>query len=123
MSLWALVGAPFILGSDLTHLDPADLALMTNDEVIGVQQAGIAASQIAGGNSQIWASKHPDGSHVVGLFNLGAAAATVTVNWSQLGITGSASVRDLWAGMDLGSFMTSYGTMLPSHGVALVRIQ
>jgi hypothetical protein len=123
MSLWALVGAPFILGSDLTNLDPTDLPLMTNDEVIGVQQAGIAASQIAGGNSQIWASKHPDGSHVVGLFNLGAAAATVTVTWSQLGITGSANVRDLWAQKDLGSFMTSYGTMLPSHGVALVRVQ
>jgi hypothetical protein len=123
MSLWALVAAPFILGTDLTHLDPADLALMTNDEVIGVQQTGIAASQIVAGNSQIWASKHPDGSHVVGLFNLGTAAATVTVTWSQLGITGSAGVRDLWARTDLGSFATSYGTTVLSHGAALVRVR
>jgi hypothetical protein len=122
MSLWALVAAPFVLGSDLTNLDPADLALMTNDEVIAVDQAGIAASQIAAGNSQIWASKQVDGSHVVGLFNLGTAATTVTVTWSQLGITGSPTVRDLWTHTDLGSVATSYGSMVPSHGVSLVRV-
>jgi hypothetical protein len=122
MSLWSLAAAPLILGSDLTHLDPADLSLMTNDDVIAVNQAGVAAKQAKGGNLQEWIAKEPDGSYAVGLFNLGTAAAAMTLNWSDLGLSGSAQVRDLWARKDLGMMSGSYQTMVPSHGVALLRV-
>ncbi len=122
MSLWALAASPLILGSDLTSLDPGDLPLMTNDEVIAVNQSGVAAKQAKAGTLQEWIAKEPDGSFVVGLFNLTAANAPMTVSWSDLGITGSARVRDLWARMDLGSQPGSYQAIVHTHGVALLQI-
>lgn len=122
MSLWALAASPLILGSDLTNLDSTDLAMMTNDDVIAVNQAGVAATQMKSGNSQEWVAKEPDGSYAVGLFNLGGSSASMTVNWSDLGISGSASVRDLWAQKDLGPMSGSWQTTVASHGVALLRI-
>jgi hypothetical protein len=122
MSLWALSAAPLLLGADLTHLDATDVGLLTNDEVIAIDQAGVAATQVAGGTTQEWVAKDPDGSLAVGLFNLGGSNATVTASWSSLGLTGSAHVRDLWQRLDLGAFSDSYKVTLPSHGVALLRI-
>jgi hypothetical protein len=123
LSLWALGASPLILGVDLTNLDPGDLALLTNDEVIAVDQAGIAAKQLVSGNAQVWVATEPDGSFAVGLFNLGGATASLTIPWSDLGISGPADVRDLWAQMDLGSFTGSFATSVASHGVALLRIR
>jgi hypothetical protein len=122
MSLWALAAAPLILGSDLTHLDAGDLAMMTNDDVIAVNQAGVAAKQAKAGTLQEWIAKEPDGSYAVGLFNLGATAAAMTLTWSDLAIAGAAQVRDLWAQKDLGPMSSSYQTMVASHGVALLRV-
>jgi hypothetical protein len=122
MTLWTLSAAPLLLGTDLTKLDTGDLGLLTNDEVIAIDQAGIAAQQLVGGNTQVWSAKQPDGSLAVGLFNLGGGATSVTATWSQLGISGSANVRDVWAQKDLGPFTDSYQTTVPSHGSALLRI-
>jgi alpha-galactosidase len=122
MTLWTLSAAPLLLGTDLTKLDAGDVGLLTNDEVIAIDQAGVAAQQLVGGNTQVWSAKQPDGSLAVGLFNLGAAAAPVTAAWSKLGISGSAEVRDVWAKKDLGPFTDSYQTTIPSHGAALLRI-
>ena len=122
MTLWTLSAAPLLLGTDLTHLDSGDLTLLTNDEVIAIDQAGVAAQQLVGGNTQVWSAKQPDGSVAVGLFNLGGGGASVTATWSMLGISGSADVRDVWAKKDLGPFTNSYQTTVPSHGAALLRI-
>jgi alpha-galactosidase len=122
MSLWALSAAPLLLGADLTHLDSTDVGLLSNDEVIAIDQAGVAATQVTAGTTPVWVAKQPDGSLAVGLFNLGGASADVTASWSSLGLTGSANVRDLWQRVDLGSFSGSYKATLPSHGVALLRI-
>ena len=122
MTLWTLSAAPLLLGTDLTHLDSGDLTLLTNDEVIAIDQAGVAAQQLVGGNAQVWSAKQPDGSIAVGLFNLAGAAASVTATWSMLGISGSADVRDVWAKKDLGPFTNSFQTTVPSHGAALLRI-
>ena len=71
MTLWTLSAAPLLLGTDLTNLDAGDLSMLTNDEVIAIDQAGVAAQQIVGGNTQVWSATQPDGSLAVGLFNLG----------------------------------------------------
>jgi alpha-galactosidase len=123
MSLWALAAAPLLVGADLTNLDSGDLALLTNDEVIAVDQAGVAAKQLTNGDTQVWVANEPDGSLAVGLFNLGGAPAPITVAWSDLGITGAADVRDLWAHADLGAMSGSFTANVSSHGVSLVRIQ
>jgi alpha-galactosidase len=78
--------------------------------------------QIRGGALQIWRAKQADGASVVGLFNLGAAASPMTVAWSDLGVTGSLKVRDLWARADVGVLSGAYQTTVASHGAALIRI-
>ena len=123
MSLWALAAAPLLVGADLTNLDSGDLALLTNDDVIAVDQAGVAAKQLTSGDTQVWVANEPDGSLAVGLFNLGGAAAPITVAWSDLGINGAADVKDLWAHTDLGTMSGSFTANVSSHGVSLVRIQ
>jgi hypothetical protein len=123
MTLWAVSAAPLSLGADLTTLDGADLVLMTNAEVIAVDQAGIAAHPLSSAsNQQVWVAKNTDGSLTVALFNLDTAAATVTVHFSDLGVSGPASVRDLWTHTDLGLMTGSYGATLPAHGSELLTI-
>ena len=122
MSLWALSAAPLLLGTDLTSLELGDLALLTNDEVIAIDHAGVPAQRVAGGDTQVWFAPQPDGSVAVGLFNLGGSSSSVTANWSDLGLTGAAAVRDVWARANIGSFTGSFQTTLDSHAVALLRI-
>jgi hypothetical protein len=123
MTLWAIEAAPLYEGDDLTKLDSYGLSLLTNDEVIAVDQAGIAAKPVSQAtDQQVWSARNPDGSYTVALFNLGAQSATVTANWSDLGITGSAGVRDLWQHKNLGNYGNSISATLPSHGSELLHI-
>ena len=123
MTLWAIEAAPLYSGDDLTQLDSYGLSLLTNREVIAVDQAGIAAKPVRQRtNQQVWYARNSDGSYTVALFNLDATPANVTANWSDLGITGSASVRDLWSHTDLGNSTGSFGASLPAHGSRLLRI-
>jgi alpha-galactosidase len=123
ITLWSIENAPLLLGSDLTNLDSGDLALLTNSEVIGVDQAGHPAHPIdRTTQEQAWAAPNGDGTYTVALFNLSGATATVGVDWPSVGFSGSASVRDLWAHANLGAFTNSYSVSLPSHGSALLKV-
>ncbi|MFE9424710.1 alpha-galactosidase [Kitasatospora sp. NPDC006697] len=122
-TLWAVNAAPLLLGTDLTNLDAADKALLTNSEVIGVDQAGRAAHPVDQlTNSQVWSAAGPDGSYTVALFNLAGTAQTVTASFADLGFTGSAAVRDLWTHSDLGSSTGSFTATLNPHASRLLRI-
>jgi alpha-galactosidase len=111
---------------DLEQLDPFTLGLLTNDEVLDVDQdsLGKEATTVAGDNISysVYAKPLDDGSLAVGLFNRGPDAYTLTVKWSDLGLTGPQIVRDLWRQKDLGTFTDQFSTPVPSHGVVLVRI-
>jgi len=125
ISLWCLLSAPLLLGCDLEKLDDFTLNLLSNDEVLDVDQDTLCkqAVQVGGeGDLKIYAKPMDDGSLAVGLFNTGASAATVTANWSDLKISGKQRVRDLWRQIDLGIFSDKYETTVASHGVVLVRI-
>ncbi len=123
VTLWAISSAPLILGTDLTHMDSGDLALLTNDEVLGVDRAGHPAHPVVqGAQEQTWWADNGDGTYTVGLFNLSGSTADVTANWSDLGFTGGAAVRDLWSHTDLGSFSGSFSESVPSHGSELLRV-
>ncbi|MEO3747080.1 X2-like carbohydrate binding domain-containing protein [Plantactinospora sp. B5E13] len=123
-TLWAISAAPFYLGNDLTRLDPYGLELLTNREVIAVNQAGRPAQPLSTRtNRQVWYSLNEDSTFTVALFNLGSTEADVAVNWADLGLTGPAEVRDLWARKDLGEFRTGFvATGLPIHGVRLLTV-
>jgi hypothetical protein len=123
MTLWAISAAPLYAGDDLTHMDSYGLSLLTNDEVIAVDQAGHAAHPVSQGTSQqVWYSNNGDGTYTVALFNLGSSSATVTANWNSLGFTGAASVRDLWSHSNLGSFTGSFSATLNSHASRLLKV-
>jgi alpha-galactosidase len=130
LSLWSLEAAPLLIGCDLTQLDAFTLGLLTNDEVIDVDQdsLGIAAHVVTSSaadsslSTQIWARPLENGSVAVGLFNLGTDAARVTLNWSDLKLSGSLRVRDLWREKDLGTFDQKFVGQVPPHGVIFVRL-
>jgi alpha-galactosidase len=125
ISLWCLLSAPLLLGCDLEKLDDFTLGLLSNDEVLDVDQdtLGKQAMQVGGeGDLKVYAKPMDDGSIAVGLFNTGASAATVTANWSDLKIAGKQRVRDLWRQKDLGIFSDKFEATVVSHGVVLIRI-
>ena len=125
VSLWSLAAAPLVFSGDMTKLDDFTLGLLTNDEVIDVNQdpLGKQASLVAHtGDLQVWAKDLEDGSKAVGLFNLGEREAEVAALWSDLKLGGRMRVRDLWRQRDFGLFDGVFKTRVGRHGVVLVRI-
>ncbi|HEX9336936.1 MAG TPA: glycoside hydrolase family 27 protein [Pseudonocardiaceae bacterium] len=123
MTFWSIEAAPLLLGTDLTKLDPTDLAMLRNREVIAVDRASRPAhplSQATG--QQVWFARNRDGSFTVALFNLDAAPATVGVTWSALGITGPVVARDLWSHTNLGVVPGGFSVSLASHASRLLRV-
>jgi alpha-galactosidase len=140
ISLWCLLSAPLLIGCDLSKLDAFTLNLLTNDEVLAVNQdpLGIQASCISRKNGEeIWAKRLEDGSTAVGLFFTGEdvkdpvksfpwadkRSTTITIDGSVLGISGKFKVRDLWRQKDVGIFDKTFSADVPYHGVVLVRVE
>jgi hypothetical protein len=124
LSLWALASSPLILGTDLTHLDPADLVLLKNRAVIAVDQDAIDASRVAQtSTSQVFAKTERSGDVVVGLFNTGGHAQRLTADAATLGLAASRAyeVEDLWSHRAL-SVTGPIEADVPAHGVALLRV-
>ncbi len=126
MALWAISGAPLLVGADLTTLSPATLATLTNPDVLAIDQdpLGLQAVKVSADNGlEVW-SKHlaAPGDRAVLLLNRTEKDATITFDWGQLGLTDSSStVKDLFAGKDLGAFDHSYsGTVSASDAVLLL---
>jgi len=125
ISLWCLLAAPLLIGCDLTKLDDFTLNLLTNDEVLEVNQdpLGKQAARISKNDElEVWAKQMEDGSWAVGLFNRSIFTQVVSVNWSDIGIMGACRVRDLWRQKDLGFFKDKFESEVYPHGVTLVRI-
>ena len=104
LSLWCLLSSPLLIGCDLTQIDPFTHALLTNDEMLDVNQdpLGRPAGRVATvGETEVWSRPLFDGTIAVGLFNRGRAAASVTAQWSDLGLRGKQPIRDLWQRKDL----------------------
>lgn len=126
MSLWAILAAPLIAGNDLRTMTGQTLAILTNREVIAVDQdpKGIEGHRVTEeGQLAVWARPLSDGSQAVGLFNREEGGdARISVNFSEIGIQGPARVRDLWAHKDLGIYRGSFSAAVPSYGAVMVRV-
>lgn len=125
ISLWSLLASPLLIGCDMTKLDDFTLGLLTNDEVIDVNQdsLGRQASRVfKDGSLEVWAKDLADGSKAVGLFNRGPREATVTASWSDLGVAGEQNVRDLWRQKELGTHSKQFSAEVGRHGVVLVKV-
>ena len=122
MTLWAIASSPLYMGDDLGKLDAYGKSLLTNPEVIAVNQSALIPAQIVSGNNQVWTSKNPDGSYNVALFNLGNSTSVTTVNWKDLGFSGSKKVRDLWSRTDLGGYTDKFSAKLAPHGSRFIKV-
>lgn len=127
MTIWCLDSAPLLLGNDLTAMDAFTLNLLENDEVLAIDQdaLGRQGTTVAKGDGFLVYEKHlQDGSIAVGLFNLSDdGPATIAAKWSDLGISGTRPVRDLWRQKDLGQFTGSFAMRVAPHSAELVKIQ
>ncbi|MGW6737885.1 alpha-galactosidase D [Streptomyces sp. NPDC055013] len=123
-TLWAIAKSPLFTGDDLTRLDSYGLSLLTNREVIAINQSSAPPAEpvTASDPQQVWAAKNPNGTYTVALFNLSDAPASVTANWSTLGFKGKASVRDVWNKENLGFHTDKITQALPAHGSRLFTV-
>ncbi len=124
MSLWCLLAAPLIAGNDLSRMSPYVLGILTNPEVIAINQdaKGVQGHRVAEeGPFEVWVKPLSDGAVAVGLFNRGGTQDPMTLNFSDLGFSGSVTLRDLWNHKDLGTFQDHYTVEVPHHGVVLLK--
>lgn len=125
MSLWAILAAPLLAGNDLRNMTPEILAILTNREVIAVDQDkdGKQGKQVwKSGDQEIWSRPLAGGGYAVALFNRGSGEARMTVKWADVGIGGTWRTRDLWLHQEVGAPGLEYSATVPSHGVAMLRL-
>jgi len=125
ISLWCLLSSPLLIGCPVDNLDEFTENLLTNDEVLDINQdpLGKQARRIFNeSGKQVWVKELEDGSIAVGLFNTQNIVQTVSVSWKDIDRSGKRKVRDLWRQQDEGGFEGSYSAEIPIHGVKLIRI-
>jgi len=126
-SFWALLAAPLIAGNDVRSMTPEIKEILTNVEVIAVNQdeLGREGRRIRkDGDLEVWARPLSDGSRAVILFNRGKSDQEVTARWEEIAYPNhlAARVRDLWAHKDVGSFTGEYSAKVAPHSVVMVKI-
>jgi alpha-galactosidase len=125
ISLWAMLAAPLLAGNDLTKMTPETVALLTNREIIAIDQdrLGRQGDRVrAEGHLEIWARPLADGSQVIGLFNTFSRPQTVLFDFSEFGFHGKVQVRDIWAAREMGELAGQQSLRVPGHDVILLRV-
>ena len=126
-SLWAEMAAPLMAGNDLSKMTPETNAILTNKEVIAVDQdaLGKQGDRVAkDGDSEVWSKPLAGGGRAVVLLNRGEAAHSVRVKWQDLGYPEQLKLhaRDLWKHQDLPAQTGTYEASVPAHGVVMVKL-
>lgn len=128
MALWAISGAPLLAGNDLTTMTSETAAILKNSDVVAVDQdarglQGVKVAEDTTGLQVYGRVLSGTGNRAVVLLNRTSSAANITVRWSDLGLTSaSATVRDLWAQSNLGSYATSYTASVPAGGSVMLKV-
>lgn len=126
MTLWAIQGAPLILGNDLRAMSQTVKRIVLNPGVIAIDQDPLGKNGrriVKDGTSEVWLKPLADGSSAVALFNRGGQDAEVSVKWADLGLHCVERVRDVWAHADMGACAAGYQALIPSHGSVLLRVE
>lgn len=121
VSLWCLQSAPLLIGCDLSKLDAFTLNLLTNDEVLALDQdpLGAPAERVqATAQEQVWVKKLADGSRAVGIFNMDTTYRDITIDWKALGLEAWPHTRNAWTQTNIPRPAHS---VIPPHGVLLLR--
>ncbi|HLH33550.1 MAG TPA: glycoside hydrolase family 27 protein [Alloacidobacterium sp.] len=125
MTLWVILAAPLLAGNDLSKMSPETLAILTNKEVIAVDQdkLGKQGDRVwAEGPKEIWAKPLSGGEKAVALFNRAPDPKSITLKLSDVGFGANAKLRDLWTGKSVTATNGSYTVQIPKHGAVLLRI-
>ncbi|MET4664251.1 glycoside hydrolase family 27 protein [Sphingomonas sp. PvP056] len=124
MTLWSIARSPLIMGGDLRHLDAPTLALLTNPEVIAVNQASRDNQpHYLTDAARVWSARPETGADCyLALFNTGKEPSTVTIDLRAVGAPEAVRVRDLWSRTDEGVVRGRLTRRLPVHGAALYRL-
>ena len=127
MTAWCMAGRALLLGCDLDKLDDFTMNLVSNDEVLAVnqdtlgKQATVASNE--GNTFLVYIRPLDDGTKAVALYNIGHEPAKVTAKWSDLKVSGQHEVRDLWRQKELGKFGDEFSMTVAPHGAELVKIK
>jgi alpha-galactosidase len=126
-SLWAMLAAPLISGNDLSTMSPDTRRILTNIDVIAVDQdpLGQQARRIwKQGDLEIWARPLKGGEHAVVLFNRGRAPAEIKLSWDQVNLPAGlkADVKDLSSKKVAKNVRCSFASTVAPHGVTMVRV-
>jgi len=122
---WSMLAAPLLIGADMSALDAFTIDLLSNDEVIAVDQDPLvkqAARISTDGQTEVWSRKLFDGTTAVALYNRGPKGIRVTAHWKDIGVKGQQPVRDLWRRKDLGRFKDTIALDVPQHGAIMLKI-
>ena len=122
MTLWSIARSPLIMGGDLRHLDAPTLALLTNPEVVAVNQHSHLNKPVFWQDGyRLWTARPKDGDGLyIALFNTASAARKIELPWAALGFAAPPHrLRDLWARTDLAAPGYSMSTEIPAHGAQL----
>jgi hypothetical protein len=125
MSLWCIAPSPLMLGMNMPDNDDWTLSLLTNDEVLAIDQdkLGSPAIKISTDKStEIWAKQLSTGGLAIGMFNRGQQDGSETLKWEDAKLTGPQKVRDLWQHKDLGTFDHELTLPVPSHGAQMLLL-
>jgi alpha-galactosidase len=126
MTLFSIFRSPLMFGGDLPGNDKFTLSLITNKDVLNVNQHSANGKQLFRKNDLIaWTADDPEtGDKYLAFFNISdtLSAAEMTVNFEQLGLTGTHTVKDLWTSEKLGKFAGSFSRIINRHGTGLYRI-
>jgi alpha-galactosidase len=126
--LWALLAAPLIAGNDLRDMRPEIHDILTNKEVIAVDQDALGREGERvwkNGDLEVWAKQLRDGSRAIILLNRGTAQQEIAASWEDLGYPSnvSASVRDLWQHKDMGKFTGKFSALVAAHSVVMITVR
>lgn len=124
MTLWAITRSPLIMGGDLRHLDEATLALLTNREVLAVDQSSTDNQpHFLFDGARFWTARDPaSGDHFLAMFNISGKEKSVAFPLDRLGRTAVSRCRNLWTGAELGGTSGEVAATLPPHASVLYRL-
>ena len=126
MSLWAILAAPLLAGNDLSKMTPETIALLTNKEVIAVDQdpAGKQGDRVwTQGPIEVWSRTLADGSKAVGIFNRHPSVLPAEIDFRKLGFSGPVKATDIWEMKDMGTISGPMAVKIPGHGVLFMRVR
>jgi hypothetical protein len=126
-SMWCMMSTPLMLGNDLTKMSKETLEILTNQELIALNQdpACLQANLVkTEGSGQVWVKdlgRRGSMTKAVALLNRGVVPIDITVDFTELGFNGAVKARDLWTHQDI-NVGHSYTASIPSHGVVVIKV-